>query len=987
MLPTQNKKLFTALLFCIFINSIALAQQPILVNGKVTNERGEPIQNVSVTVLGSATGTVTDAAGQFKISAPTNGKLIISSVGYEKLTIGVGSNLSIQLTLSSTALNDVVVIAYGSTQKKNLTGAVSVINSKDFQQGNIVSADQLIAGKAAGVSITSNGGSPGSGSVVRIRGVASLSASNDPLYVVDGFPLSGNNIYGTSNPLSLINPNDIASFSILKDAAAAAIYGSRASNGVILISTKRGSTSAPVINFNTNIAVGKLIKPATVLSTSEFRQLVDSFGTGSYNNQDTYISLMGTSNTNWQKEIYQTAVSNNNNLSIVGSMKDMPYRVSVGYSNQNGIVKTDKFERFSGNVALNPSFFHDQLKVEINLNGAIEKARFANAGPAISSANYFDPTQAVYDPASPYGGYFEWYATDPVTGTVTLNKLAPKNPVGLLNLYNNNSTVERSFGNIRLDYSMPFVPGLHANLNLGYDVAKGEGVTTVPPYAAQNYLDGGQNNPYKNTMQNGVGEFYLNYIKDIKSVNSNINVIGGYGYYNNLSTNYNYPFVNANGDTVQSSIPKKPYDEPQNTLISYYGRLIYTFNTKYILQGTIRYDGSSRFSPETRWGLFPSGAFTWRINQENFLKSSPTVSTLNLRLSYGLTGNQDGIYDYPYLGVYSVGDNASKTLFGSEYYNMATPAAYDRGIRWEQTATTNIGVDAGFFNNSLQASLDFYYKNTSNLLNTVPIPLGSNFANTILTNVGNMYNKGVELIISATPVNNQKFKWDVSFNIAYNENQITNLTATKDSSYAGTLNTNGVQINSVGFPANSFYVYHQQYNSDGQPIEGVYADVNHDGIINEKDLYHDHSPFPKVIMGFSTALTYKKWTVSTVLRANIGNYMYNVIETNAVESNLLNPLGYLANILTDIYNTHFTYKQALSDYYVQDASFLKMDNLGFSFNAGPVYHKVNLRVNANIQNVFTITKYTGQDPEIYGGIDNAFYPRPRTFILGVNLQF
>ncbi len=405
------------------------------------------------------------------------------------------------------------------------------------------------------------------------------------------------------------------------------------------------------------------------------------------------------------------------------------------------------------------------------------------------------------------------------------------------------------------------------------------------------------------------------------------------------------------------------------------------------MQGTIRYDGSSRFSPETRWGLFPSGAFTWRINQEDFLKTSKTVSALNLRLSYGLTGNQDGIYDYPYLGVYSVGDNASKTLFGSEYYNMATPAAYDRGIKWEQTATTNIGVDAGFLNNRIQASLDFYYKNTSNLLNTVPIPLGSNFANTILTNVGNMYNKGVEFIINATPVTNDKFKWDVSFNIAYNENQITNLTATKDSSYAGTLNTNGVQINSVGFPANSFYVYHQQYNSSGQPIEGVYVDVNNDGIINEKDLYHDHSPFPKVIMGFSTALTYQKWTISTVLRANIGNYMYNVIESNAVESNLLNPLGYLANIMTDIYNTHFTYKQALSDYYVQDASFLKMDNLGLSYNAGQVFHKAHLRVNANVQNVFTITKYTGQDPEIYGGIDNAFYPRPRTYVLGVNLQF
>lgn len=987
MRPNQNKKLFTALLFCLLISSFSFAQQVIQVQGTVTNDKGESIQNVSVSLKGSTKGTVTDASGQFAIAAPSGAKLTFSFVGYENLTIEVQPELKVQLKLSGTTLNDVVVIAYGSTQKKNLTGAVSVIGQKDFQQGNIVSADQLIAGKAAGVSVTSNGGSPGSGSVIRIRGVASLSASNNPLYVIDGLPLSGNNIYGTSDPISLINPNDIASFSILKDAASAAIYGSRASNGVILITTKRGSSGAPIINFNTNFSLGKLIKPASVLSTSQFRYFVDSLGSGSYNNQDTYKSLMGNSSTNWQDQIYQTAVSTNNNLSIVGSLKNMPYRVALGYSNQNGIVETDKFERFTGSIALNPSFFHDKLKVEINLNGATEKARFANAAPAISSANYFDPTQSVYDKNSPFGGYFEWYATDPVTGVVTLNKLAPKNPVGLLDLYNNNSTVQRSFGNIRFDYAIPSIDGLHANLNLGYDVAEGSGRTTVPAYAAQNFLDSGQNNPYKNTMQNTVGEFYLNYVRDLKSINSNINIIAGYGYYNNLSTNYNYPFVNANGDTVQSSIPKMPYDKPENTLISYYGRLIYTFHNKYILQGTIRDDGSSRFSPETRWGIFPSGAFTWRVNQENFLKTSATISNLNLRLSYGLTGNQDGIYDYPYLGVYSMGDNASKTLFGSQYYNVATPAAYDKGIKWEQTATTNVGVDVGFFNNRLQASVDYYYKNTSNLLNTVPIPLGSNFANTILTNVGNMYNEGVEFIVSATPVNNSKFKWDVSFNIAYNKNQITNLTATKDSSYAGTLNTNGIQINSVGYAANSFYVYHQQYNAQGQPIEGVYADLNHDGIVNEKDLYHDHSPFPKVIMGFSTALTYQKWTISTVLRANIGNYMYNTIQSNAVESNLLNPLGYLSNIQTDIYNTHFVYKQALSDYYVQNASFLKMDNLGLSFNAGEVIHKVNLRVNANVQNVFTITKYTGQDPEIYGGIDNAFYPRPRTFVLGVNLQF
>ncbi|MFL9484809.1 SusC/RagA family TonB-linked outer membrane protein [Chitinophagaceae bacterium LWZ2-11] len=988
MLISKTTRLLIRFAACltIFITG-AYAQQNIPVTGTVRNEKGEPIEAASVQITNTQKGTVTDVKGAFSLTVPANGTLTISGVGYEPQQVKAGGNLSIVLKLSNNTLNDVVVIGYGTQKKKEVTGSISTVTSKDFQQGAITTPEQLIAGKVPGVSITSNGGSPGAGSVIRIRGGASLNASNDPLIVVDGVPLSGNNIYGASNSLSLINPNDIESFTVLKDAAATAIYGSRASNGVIIITTKKNASGKPTYNFSTQVSVGTVARKLDVLSASQFRNYVDSLGGGTYDNVHTYKSLMGTANTNWQNEIYRTAISTDNNLSAAGSFKNVPYRFSVGYLNQSGVLKTDNLERFSGAVYISPRLFDNHLKIDINLKGAVNKTRFAN-NAAISSAAYFDPTQPVHA-TSPFGNYFEWASVDPSTSAVTLNKLAPRNPVALLDLYRNLSNVQRSYGNVQFDYKFHGLPELRANLNLGYDIAKGDGTIDVPAYAAQNYLDSGQHNKYANKINNKVMEFYLNYTKDLKSIRSNINVTAGYGYYNNLSTNYNYASFRANGDTIPGSKPAFPLDKPENTLLSYYGRLIYSYNNKYILAASLRTDGSSKFAPGNRWGTFPSLALTWRINQENFLKQSSTLSDLKLRLSYGVTGNQDGIYNYPYLAVYSLSDNASRVLFGNTYYNMGTPAAYDAGIKWEQTATYNAGLDYGFINNRITGSLDFYYKKTKDLLNTIPIPAGSNFSSTILTNVGNVENKGIELGLNVSIIKTKDMTWDISFNVAYNENKITNLTATKDSTYPGTLTGNGViQINSVGYNANAFYVYHQQYDKNGKPIEGVYADINHDGTINQNDLYRYKSPFPKYIFGFTTQFSYRKWSVNTVLRANVGNYMYNGIATGAVRSNMLNPLGYLANTMTDILNTGFINSQPQSDYYIQNASFLKMDNFGIGYNVGDVYHnKVKLRINANCQNVFTITKYTGVDPEIYGGIDNTIYPRPRVFVLGVNLQF
>ena len=954
------------------------------VTGTVRDEKGAPLPGVTVAVKGATAGTQTDGNGYFILDIEDGAILQVSSVGYEPRQLPAVAKMDITLRLSTASLNDVVVIGYGTEKKKDLTGAISVVSSKDFQGGAITTPEQLIAGKVAGVSITSNGGSPGAGSTIRIRGAASLNASNDPLIVIDGVPLSGNNIYGTSDPLSLVNPSDIETFTILKDASATAIYGSRASNGVIIITTKKGRNGKPVFSFNTQVSASKLIKEVSVLSAAQIRQYVDSLGTSAEQ------ALLGSANTDWQKEIYQTAVSTDNNLSITGSLKNIPYRISAGYLDQNGILKTDNLQRTTVGISLSPKLFDDHLKIDVNIKGAESSPRFANGG-AVGAAVAFDPTQPVHAPNA-FGNYFEWTTT--ANGVTTLNPNGTRNPLALLDLYTNKATVYRSYGNVQFDYKFHFLPDLHANLNLGYDVSSSKGNTFVPAFAAQQLPTAGENDPYRNKTDNTVLEFYFNYIKDLKSIKSTINATAGYGYYNNLSTNYSYYNYNAAGDTIGGSKPNFPFDKPENTLVSYYGRLIYTYNTKYILAASIRDDGSSKFAPNVRWGIFPSVAFTWRINKEAFLDNATALSDLKLRLSYGVTGNQDGIANYSYLPSYGYSINSALYQFQNTYYNMLTPAAYDQNIKWEQTATTNGGIDYGFFNNRLSGSIDVYYKKTSNLLNTVPIGAGTNFSNTLLENVGNIENKGVEFSFNATPVRTKDFTWDLSFNIAFNSNKITNLTATKDSTFQGDQTGTGVggayvQINTVGYSANSFYVYHQAYGKNGAPAEGVYADLNHDGILNQSDLYHDHSPFPNEILGFSTQFTYKRWNLNTVLRANIGNYMYNAVDANAgVQTNILNSNGFINNSTTSVYQTHFYTNQFQSDYYIQNASFLKMDNLGLGYNMGKIFSaRSNLRLSLNVQNVFTITKYTGLNPELYGGVDNLMYPVPRTYTLGANLIF
>ncbi|MFD1628698.1 SusC/RagA family TonB-linked outer membrane protein [Pseudopedobacter beijingensis] len=974
--------------FFLFLSTFFAMAQTGSIIGKVLDEHDLPLPGATIIVEGSGKATQTDADGNYKINSVVFGNVSVTArfVGYNSMTKkGMVSNqplkLDFELLPNNKSLEEVVVIGYGSVNRKDLTGSVSTVSSKDFQKGTITTPDQLIQGKVAGVSITSNGGNPGASATIRIRGGASLNASNDPLIVVDGNPLSGDEIKGVSNVLSLINPNDIETFTILKDANATAIYGSRASNGVILITTKKGSNGKPQVNFSTNNSIATIAKKVDILSSDQIREYVHTNGTI---NQ---IELLGNHNTDWQDIIFREAFTTDNNLSISGSIKTIPYRISTGYINQNGVLLTDNMQRGVAGLNLSPKLFDQHLKIDLNVKGSLSKSHFGDHG-AMGAAISFDPTQPVLSIGNGFGDYFEW-----LSGNVP-NPNTPRNPLGLLEQRENIGKTQRSFGNLQLDYSLHFLPELHVNFNFGYDVAKGKGYTKISEHAASNYSTRGFYQDYGNKLDNYFVEGYLNYTKDIKEINSNINAVVGYGYYDNKSTFYNYKSFNALGGIL--STPNFDFDVPQNRLLSYYGRLIYTLSNKYIVSGTLRADGSSKFSEDSRWGYFPSAAFTWRINQEGFLQGQSSISDLKLRLSYGETGNKDGIANYSYIPNYYLTTGESQYQIGDTFYQTYTPISYDAELKWETTQTYNAGIDYGFLDNRITGSIDAYIKKTKDLLAVVEIPVGTNFNNQILTNVGNMENKGIEVNLNFEAIKKNNLTWNVGVNGAYNDNKVTNLSLVGDNTVPQSARNatggtgNSIQYHSVGYSPFAFYVYKQVYDTNGKPLEGLYEDLNGDGIINTNDMYLYKSPVPKCILGFNTSLTVNKLTFTTVLRANIGNYIYDNIGSNlGTKRNIISPSGNINNAGTDVYNTNFTVNQYNSDYYVKNASFLKMDNLGVSYAFGSLIKGINsnLSVAANCQNVFVISKYKGVDPENFTGIDYTLYPRPRTFTLGVNFQF
>ncbi len=979
--------------FLMLLSTLTFAQTARL-QGRVLDNEGNSVVGATVQFIGqqSATSTGPNGAYSFSNVSPGSYKVGVYMIGYDQaeqtINLAVGDNtLDFTLTSFASSLDEVVVIGYGTQKKGDLTGSLTTVSSKDFQKGLISSPEQLIAGKVAGVQITTSGGQPGGGATIRVRAGASLNASNDPLIVVDGVPLSTGEISGVGNPLSLINPNDIETFTVLKDANATAIYGSRASNGVILITTKKGTSGKPSFNFSSQNSLAKVANKVDLLSADQIREYVNTEG------NDAQRASLGDANTDWQDEIYREAFASDNNLSVAGAIQpNLPYRVSLGYLSQQGILKRDLLERTTAGINFAPKLFDNSLQIDINLKGSISNSQFANQD-AIGAAIQFDPTKPVYT-ENRFGNYYEWTQYNNNTQQDDPNPNAPRNPVALIDLKDDNGKVARSFGNIQFDYALPFLPELHANLNLGYDVSRGQGSTSIPAYAASNINTLGEITRYKKEITNTVGEFYLNYIKDLTDIQSNINATAGYGYYDNRSKEYNFDRTSADGTVL--STPTFPFDIPHNRLISYYGRLIYTYADKYIFSGTVRTDGSSRFSEENRWGVFPSVGATWRIKEESFLKDNNTISDLKLRLSYGVTGQQDGIANYSYLPNYVRSMNESLYQFGNTFYNMYTPVAYDKNIRWESTATYNGGIDYGILNGRLSGSVDVYFKKTKDLLSTIPIPVGTNFSNLLLTNVGNMENKGVEFSLNGAAIRKDDLNLDLGFNFTYNHSKVTNLTAVDDPNYlveqggiSGSTGNN-IQAHVVNHVPYSYRVYRQVYAEDGSPLEGIYEDLNGDGIINDNDRYFYKSPLPTYLLGFTAQLNYKKWTLNTVLRSNIGNYVYDNVSSNfASRYNVLDPNGPINNAPTSFLGAQFEQKQYNSDYYIHNASFLKMDNLSLSYAAGSIFRNGGgrLTISANMQNVFTVSKYKGVDPEIDGGIDNRFYPRPRTYVLGVNLDF
>ena len=988
MKAIQNLAKRSLLLVALFvIGCLQLMAQTRTIKGEVTDaQNGEALIGATVMVEGEKGGTVTDFDGNFSLQVSSSAKKIkVSYIGYIDKVLSISDNMKVKLESDSKALADVVVIGYGTARKSDLTGSVATVKSKDFNKGLVSSPEQLINGKVSGVQIMSNSGSASAGSTIRVRGGASLNASNDPLIVLDGVPLEQGGISGnSSNFLSMINPSDIESMTVLKDASSTAIYGSRASNGVIIITTKKGQQGAVKVNFNTTNSLQTRAQMVDMLSRDEFVNVINQFGT------DNQKSLLGTANTDWNDEVYHTAFGTDNNLSVSGSIdKWLPFRVSVGYYNQSGLVRKDNVERWTGNVVLTPSFFQDHLKLTINAKGTLNNNSFNNGG-AVWAAATFNPTIPVYSGNDKYGGYNEALDADgvPVNAGV-------RNPRGLVDQYDSKSKVSRFIGSMDVDYKVHFLPDLKLHATVGADYAKGDGTVYVPAYAAQSYNKdeslGGSDykyGPQKN--ENRLLTLYANYAKYFEDIKSNVDLTAGYDYQYWKSTTPLYYTKSAAGTNL-STVKASDY---RHVMLSYYGRINYSFDGKYLLTATVRRDASSRFSKDTRWGTFPSVALGWTLTEEPWLKNQKVLSNLKLRASYGVTGQQEGIGNYNYLPVYTYSVTGAEAFINGQYINTYRPEAYVSDLKWETTTSWNFGLDFGFLNGRIGGAIDFYTRKTKDLLASVPTAAGTNFSKTILTNVGNVDSKGIEISLNATPIQTKDWEWNLSYNFTWQNMKVKNLSLTKGGSQTNvkvgpSIDAYQFQVLSEGYEPYMFYVYHQLYDSKtGKPIEGAYADLNNDGEINESDLYRYHSPAPKYIMGLSTSLRYKQLTLGMSFRANIDNYVYNGMgmSTGAWETVSYNN-SQLNNLNASFLKTGFKTRQYLSDYYVENASFLKLDNLSLSYNVGKINKWASLTVSAMVQNVFTITGYSGTDPEVPNGMDNSFYPRPRTYSVSLGLQF
>ena len=992
-------KVLLTLVVGLFLSVGAFAQQ-IAVKGIVKDTAGEPVIGANVLVKGTTNGTITDFDGNFQLMANQGDIIVISFIGYTAQELPATAELmNIVLKDDSELLSEVVVIGYGVAKKNDLTGSVTAMKPDEMNKGLVTNAQDMMQGKIAGVNVTSASGTPGAGAQIRIRGGSSLNASNDPLIVIDGLAMDNSGVQGLSNPLSMVNPNDIETFTVLKDASATAIYGSRGSNGVIIITTKKGkSGSKPTVNYSGNVSVSTKKKTIEVMDGNEFRQFV----TNMYGEGSAAVNTLGKANTDWQSEIYRAAVSTDHNVTLSGGLKNMPYRATVGYTNQQGILKTSKFERLTASLNLSPSLLEDHLKINLNAKGMIAKTRYANTS-AVNAAVWMDPTQDIYDSRDEYknfGGYFQWTSNgaalnDP-NWPLTYNTLATKNPVALLDQQDDNATSKTFIGNAEFDYKVHGFEDLRLHMNLGADYSTGKQTTIISPYSSTNHYYG-YDGWTETDKYNLLFTAYAQYMKDFNEAH-HFDIMGGYEWQHfhreGMSNGWGYYQSTHNekpGQKTEHNANNNPW-ATENYLVSFFGRANYSLLDRYMLTATVRYDGSSRF--KDHWALVPSFAFGWRIKEEAFLKDVDALSDLKLRLGYGQTGQQEGIGDYNYFASYNVNTAVDSfyPLIGNGQLNR--PNAYNNNLTWETTTTYNAGLDFGFWNGRLTGNIDWYYRETTDLLNTVSVAAGSNFRNQVMSNIGSLKNTGIEASLNWKAISNNDWLWDLGVNFTYNQNEITEL-VDGDYQLTGGISSgtgNMCQAHAVGHPAGSFYVYQQVYDKKGMPIEGAVVDRNGDGTITTADKYLYKSPSAPWTAGFTSKLMYKNWDFSFSLRASFDNYVFNDLEagsSNISSSQVLAQSGYLSNRPKNVLDKAWqTYDWVLSDYFVQNGSFLKCDNITLGYTFDQLFGaKIGGRVYATASNVFTITNYKGIDPEVAGGIDNSLYPRPFTALVGLSLNF
>ncbi len=984
----KGKKMGISLTFLasLLLFSVGLFAQDATIKGKVIDSgTGETLPGVNIVVKGTSNGTATDSNGEFSLSVPANGTILASFVGYKTSEIAINGRTTIDISLESDieTLTEVVVVGYGSVEKKDVTGMIAKVDTKDFNKGLINAPDQLLTGKVAGLQITPNG-EPGGQASIRLRG-PSINGEY-PLIVVDGVPLDGGGggVAGSRNPLNFINNSDIADITVLKDASASAIYGARGANGVIIITTKSGKTGKPVVSYDGSYSGSFYTNKPDILSSDNYRAIVKKKAPQEFDN-------LGTANTDWLKEVTQYASSTQHNISLNGGTKKIKYFTSANYLLNNGVLRFTRNEKINLSGKVNFKLLKDKLDITVG-----EKFGHTNDlfGPNVmGGAVAFDPTQPVYDASNvDRGGYFQWG-----------NPLATTNPVSSQDLQHNTGTTTRSLTNLNLKYEIPYITGLSVNVNAGYDHNKGNYNSYVDPKAKESLGNGGSTYDQNQKRVSQLYDLFGNYKKTFG--NHKIDLTVGYGLQKFTTTQDNVSsdsllFPNTTDVVI-------PVTKEVNAIESYFARLNYDFGGKYLITASIRRDESSKFGPAVRKGYFPAVAVAWRILEENFASGLATVfDELKFRGSYGVTGN-DQIQNYQYATYYYPSVQGGSYQFGNQYIPTLRPKGVDPDIKWEETVSTNIGIDAGFLNGRLTASLDYYDKTTNDVLFQIAVPVGSNLSDVVTTNIGTNKNRGVELTLTAVAVDKTDFKWNLSFNASYNKNTITkldNLQGNDLTNFIG-YRTGGIsgdvgqviQVKRVGYPINSFLTYKHKRNADGslvldtdgdgiqEPLE-MYEDINNDQIINEKDLVLDKKPFPTVIMGLTSSMTYKKFDFSITLRSNIGNSVYNNVSSANGFYQRLTQSGVTNNVHASVLETNFKEKQLFSDYYVQDGSFLKVDNISIGYNFDNLsFGKIRAYVTG--QNIAYLTSYKGVTPEVDGGIDNNVYPRSLTVSIGVNATF